>query len=273
MKSNILLEGLGFPEGPRWHQGRLWFSDMEDLHVVAVDMDGKAEVMVETDFSPSGLGWLPNGDLLIVSMQDRRLLRFDGKKTYEAADLSTMATTPCNDMVVDHKGYAYIGNFGFNFGAGETPVGTFLIGVSPEGHVKELAGGLYFPNGMVITDKGRTLVVAETFGSCLTAFDIHKDNSLTHKRIWADLTGYRPDGIALDPQGGIWVTSAIHDHVIRVEEHGKITDRVQVSQKAFACAMGGENNNTLFVCTSKLGGSGGYPGAPKPGKIEYFHLT
>ena len=251
MKSEIILDGLCFPEAPRWHHERLWFSDMHGLRVMAVDVKGKFEVIVKTEHSPSGLGWLSDGDLLIVSMPDRRLLRFDGHTIREMADLSQLVKNQCNDMVVDKDGYAYIGNFGFDMMAGEPPKSTNLIGVSPEGEIKEVANDLVFPNGMVISANGATLVVAETFANRLTAFDIQKDKSLSNQRVWAQLDGYMPDGIAMDKKGGIWVASAIHNLVLRVEENGIITDKIEVSQRAFACAIGGINNKTLFVCTAK----------------------
>lgn len=251
MKPKIILDGLYFPESPRWHNGRLWFSDMHGLNVMAVDEKGKSEVIVKTKYSPSGLGWLPDGDLMIVSMPDRRLLRYDGRTIKEMADLSQLVKNQCNDMVVDKDGYAYIGNFGYDIGAGEPPVSTILIGVSPEGEIKEVADNLVFPNGMVISADGKTLVVAESFANRLTAFDIQEDKSLSNKRVWAQLDGYDPDGIAMDAKEGIWVASANHNLVLRVEENGEITDKVEVSQTAFACALGGVNNNLLFVCTAK----------------------
>lgn len=251
MKPEIIIDGLYFPESPRWHNERLWFSDMHGLKVMAVDVKGNSEVIVETKYSPSGLGWLPGGDLMIVSMPDRHLLRYDGHTINEMADLSPLVKYKCNDMVVDRDGYAYIGNFGFDIDAGESPVSTILIGVSPEGEIKEVANDLVFPNGMVISADGKTLVVAESFANRLTAFDIQKDKSLSNKRVWAKLDDYVPDGIAMDIKGGIWVASAMHNLVLRVEEDGIITDKVEVSQTAFACAIGGLINNILFVCTAK----------------------
>jgi len=243
MQSEILLDGLVFSEGPRWRDGRLWFSDMQDQKVIAVDLDGKSEIIVKVENLPSGLGWLPNGDLLIVSMLDRRLLRFDGTNLTELADMSHLAAYPCNDMVTDKEGYSYVGNFGFDLNAGDTPKSTNLIGVSPEGEVTELAKDLMFPNGTIITTDGKTLVVAETFGGRLTAFDINSDKSLSNQRVWAQLDGYVPDGIAIDDKGGIWVATPNQKVVIRVEEGGNITDTLEVSQNSYACAVGGENNN------------------------------
>ena len=251
MNSKILLDGLTFSEGPRWHEGRLWFSDMQDQKVYALDLDGKAEIIVEVPNNPSGLGWTTNGDLLIVSMLDHRLLKFDGTKLVEVADLSHLAKVACNDMVVDADGYAYIGNFGFTLNTGEEPKTTNLIGVSPEGEVKELATDMMFPNGTIITHDKKSLVVAETFGGRLTAFDINADKSLSNRRVWAQLDGYVPDGIALDPSGDIWVATPNQPVVIRVKEGGEIIDTQGVSQNSYACAVGGENSDILFVCTAQ----------------------
>ena len=250
MSSKILLDGLVFGEGPRWREDRLWFSDMNDQKVYTVDLEGNAEVILEVPNNPSGLGWLPTGELLVVSMLDHKLMKFDGSNLTEVADMSHLAKVACNDMVVDKDGYAYVGNFGFDLNSGEPPKSTNLIGVSPEGEVKELATEMMFPNGTVITDDGNTLVVAETFAGRLTAFDINSDKSLSNRRVWAQLDGYAPDGIALDPSGDIWVATPNQPVVIRVKEGGEIIDSRKVSQNSYACAVGGENSDILFVCTA-----------------------
>ena len=188
-KTRILLDGLLFPEGPRWHGGKLWFSDMQALHVMTVDLDGNAEKIAKIQASPSGLGWLPDGRLLVVSMIDRRLLRLDASGLAELADLSDLASFHCNDMVVDTKGRAYIGNFGFDLAANAAVEPAEIILVTPDGKAEIAAEDLYFPNGAVITPDGRTLIVAETWGNRLTAFDIESDGSLKKRRIWANLKG------------------------------------------------------------------------------------
>lgn len=249
MTPQVLLDGLCFPEGPRWHDGKLWFSDMHAQRVVQVGTDGRAETVAEVPNQPSGLGWLPDGRLLVVSMLDRRLLRLDESGLTEVADLSGVAPHHCNDMVVDAEGRAYIGNFGFDLHGGAAPVPTALACVTPDGAVREVADDLLFPNGTVITPDGRTLVVAETFAARLTAFDVEGDGSLANRRVWAQLEGI-PDGICLDAEGCIWVAAPTSSQVMRVRPGGEVTHRVRVSTDAFACALGGPERRTLFVCTA-----------------------
>ena len=249
-KSQILLDGLLFPEGPRWHGGKLWFSDMQGLHVMTVDMDGNAEKIVEVQCCPSGLGWLPDGRMLVVSMMDRRLLRLDVGGLSEIADLSDLASFHCNDMVVDKKGRAYIGNFGFDLAANASVKPAEIVLVTPEGKARIVAEDVYFPNGTVITPDGQTLIVAETWGNRLTAFDIESDGSLKNRRIWANLKGVFPDGICLDAEGAIWVAAPHPGQVLRVQEGGNVTDRLNVSTKPYACMLGGFDRRTLFVCTA-----------------------
>jgi len=246
----VLLEGLRFPEGPRWHDGRLWFSDMHAKEVIAVDLEGRAETIVRVPGDPSGLGWLPDGRLLVVSMQDRRLLRLDPGGLAEVADLSGIASYHCNDMVVDAEGRAYVGNFGFDLHAGGPPAPANLALVHPDGRAEIAAADLRFPNGTVITPDGRTLVVGESFGACLTAFDVAADGSLSGRREWARLQGAVPDGICLDAEGAIWVASPIGGKVLRVREGGEITHSLDVETDAFACMLGGPEGTTLFVCTA-----------------------
>ena len=250
-EGRVLLEGLMFPEGPRWRGGKLWFSDMHACAVSTVDEEGRSELVAEVPNSPSGLGWLPDGRLLIVSMTDRRLLRREADGSLiEVADLSSLAAYHCNDMVVDQKGRAYIGNFGFDLLAGAKPTTTDLVLVTPDGQARVVAEKLAFPNGTVITPDGRTLIVGETFAARLTAFDVEPDGSLANRRIWAALEGAAPDGICLDADGGIWVASPVSAEVLRVEEGGRVTDRIGVSTQAFACMLGGADGRTLFVCTA-----------------------
>jgi sugar lactone lactonase YvrE len=245
-----LLDGLRFPEGPRWHEGALWFSDVHARQVMKLDLDGRAEVVVEVPEAPSGLGWLPDGRLLVVSMEDRRLLRLDPDGLHVVADLSACAPFHCNDMVVDDQGRAYVGNFGFDLLGGGKPTPTTLALVHPDGEARVVADQLRFPNGTVITPDGGTLIVGETFGARLTAFDVAADGTLSNRRIWARLEKAVPDGICLDAEGGIWVASPVSAEVLRVREGGEVTDRVCVRTQAFACMLGGPERRTLFICTA-----------------------
>lgn len=267
LTTSTLLDGLIFPEGPRWRDGRLWFSDMHAHQVVTVDLRGRRETVVEVPGRPSGLGWLPDGTLLIVSMTDRRVLRFDGGKLEEHADLSSLAPFHCNDMVVDSNGNAYVGNFGFDLDAGDSPGPTNLILVTPTGEIREVASDLMFPNGSVITPNGRTLVVGESFAARLTAFDIEEDGSLSGRRLFASLEGAVPDGCCLDAEGAIWVASPIGSQVLRVREGGEVADRFEVDTAAIACTLGGPDRRTLFVLTA--GGTNPEELKKKPtGRIE-----
>lgn len=250
-KPERLIDGLKFGEGPRWRDGRLWYSDFYAHHVRAVDMDGKAETIVEVPNQPSGLGWNPAGDLLIVSMLDRRLLRFDGEALTEAGDLSSVVSAPCNDMVVDARGRAYVGNFGFERHKGESLGTTSMWRIDPDGSIHEAATELTFPNGAVITPDGRTLIVGETFASCLTAFDVSEDGALSNRRLWAEMEGGVPDGICLDAEGAIWVADPRGKRVIRYAEGGRVLDEIGFGERgAYACMLGGPERRHLFVVTN-----------------------
>jgi sugar lactone lactonase YvrE len=248
---NVLLDGLCFPEGPRWHDGRLFFSDMHAHRVMSVDLHGKSEAIVEVPAWPSGLGWLPDGRMLIVSMTDRRLLRLDRDGLKVAADLGKLASFHCNDMVVDAKGRAYIGNFGYDLHANAKPQFAEIILVTPDGAARVVADQMGFPNGTVITPDGRTLIVGESTRGRLTAFDIQPDGALANRRVWAEIQSAIPDGIALDAEGAIWVAAPGSGEVIRVRDGGRIAERIKVGTQAFACMLGGPGRRTLFVLTAE----------------------
>src|SRR5581483_10148166 len=247
---DLIVDGLTFAEGPRWHEGALWFSDFFSKRVLRVDVAGYVDVVAEVPQRPSGLGWRPDGTLLIVSMLDRRLLRLDGDALSVVADLSPLAGGPCNDMVVDGHGRAYVGNFGSDRHKGEPLRNTCLVRVDPDGSVVRAADDLTFPNGTVITPDGRTLIVAETFGHRLTAFDVAADGALSRRRVFAELDGCFPDGICLDAEGAVWVADARNPRVIRVLDGGRIERTVSTGDRpAFACMLGGDDRQTLYVCT------------------------
>jgi sugar lactone lactonase YvrE len=263
----LLIDGFRFLEGPRWHEGRLWMSDMGGGQVYTLSEAGELEVVAEVPGDPSGLGFLPDGTPLIVSMQDRRLLRLKDGAPVCHADLAPLVGEKPNDMVVDPLGRAYIGNFGYDIEADDEFRPANLVLVEPTGEARVVAEDMAFPNGTVIlgdgetlvvaeTDgtvilgDGETLVVAETDGQCLTAFDIAADGSLSNRRCYADLGGHDPDGICLDREGGIWVSSFSHDVYLRVLEGGAVTDRVPVpGRRAVACQLGGADGRTLFCLT------------------------
>jgi len=250
-KLELLLDGLVFGEGPRWHAGRLWLSDMHDHRVIAVDLDGKVEEIVRVEQQPSGIGWLPDGRLLIVSMLDRQVLRLEESGLVEHANLWALASYHCNDMVVDAKGRAYVGNFGFDLDRRATPKKAELVLVHPDGRAEQAADEMSFPNGCVITSDGSSLIVGESFGACLTAFDIGEDGQLSGRREWARLEAAVPDGICLDAEGAVWVASPVSHEVLRVLEGGAVTHRIETHRMAIACMLGGPDRQTLFVLTSE----------------------
>lgn len=247
-----LIDGLAFPEAPRWHDGALWFSDFYTQQVHRLDQDGRLSVVAQVPGQPSGLGWLPDGRLLIVSMTDRRLLLQDGTQLTTLAELGTLASFHCNDMVVDQLGRAYVGNFGFDMFAKAPVQPAELILVTPDGGARVVARDFLFPNGCVLTPDQTTLIVAETFGRRLTAFDIAADGSLDNRRIWAALPNASPDGICIDAEGAIWVASPPTSEFLRVREGGEITERIAVRNQAIACALGGSDRRTLYMVTGRV---------------------
>ena len=270
----VLGEGFSFLEGPRWHDGRLWASDFFTRRVLAFDADGGVETICTLpDSMPSGLGWDPQGRLLVSSMADRRLLRLQDGELVQVADLSGHAPWLCNDMVVDDAGRAYVGNFGWDDEADPTVHPTRLLRVDPDGAVHVAAEDVVFPNGMAISPDGGTLLLSETFAGRISAFDRAPDGTLSNRRTWADfappggfattteacLSGLPlPDGMALDAEGALWIGHAFGDGALRVAEGGEILEVVRVGegQSVFAVALGGPDRRTLHMCAAKPYGAG-----------------
>ena len=260
MNATVLATGLHFGEGPRWHHGKLWFSDFYDHAVKTVDLEGRVETKVEVAGQPSGLGWLPDGRMLIVSMLDRTVVRLDSERLVVHADLSQIAGFHCNDMVVDIRGRAYVGNFGFDLDEAMATRGvadvlathaTAAIAlVQPNGAVSVAAEGLSFPNGMVINPEGKQLIVAETLGGRLTSFNIGGDGSLSKRKTWAETTGRVPDGICLDAQGAVWFANPLAPECVRIAKGGQVLQVVETDQPCFACMLGGPDGQTLFMLTA-----------------------
>ncbi len=251
-----VIDGIDFGEGPRWHDGRLWFSDFYQQTISSVEIHadgtGTRHVELEYDGRPSGLGWLPDGRLLFVSMLDRKVMRREADgSVVEHADLSDVAGGHCNDMVVSSTGIAYVGNFGFDFEAGDAVKTTTLAIVYPDGRVVADSHELLFPNGAVITPSERTLMVGETFGGQYTAFTIDHDGLLTEPRVWAEVEGTAPDGCTLDEEEGVWYSDAVGKQVVRVIGSGDIGDpstiRMGTPNNTYACMLGGDDGHTLFV--------------------------
>jgi sugar lactone lactonase YvrE len=248
-----VLDGLAFPEGARWHDGALYFSDMHDGIVWRLAPDGAATKILEIRTLPSGLGWLPDGSMCVVSMEDRRLLRLTPESDVSVvADLSTISPYVLNDMVIDQVGRAYIGTFGCDFNGGDPPRPTQVFCVQPDGSVSVAADGIMFPNGAAITADGRTFIVAETFGECLSAYDIDADGALSNRRVFGGYSGFVPDGLCLDAEGGVWVACLGANRIIRMIDGGTITDTIALpGRDSYACALGGSDRRDLYICTAR----------------------
>jgi len=250
----ILMTGLAFPESPRWRDGRLWVSDWGAHEVVAVDLDGRSEVVARVPSFPMCIDHLPDGRLLIVSASDRRLLRGepDGSLVTHA-DLAGLADHPWNDIVVDGRGNAYVNNIGFDFPDGDFAPGIIAL-VTLDGSVRQVADGVAFPNGMVVTPDNATLIVAESYGNKLTAFDIAADGSLSNGRLWAAVDDH-PDGICIDAERAIWYGDVGNKRCVRVREGGEVLQTIHLDRGCFACMLGGPDMNTLFLVANEWGGA------------------
>jgi sugar lactone lactonase YvrE len=265
VKAKTLVEGLKFAEGLRWHEGRFWYSDFYKQEVCSLAPGASPRVELQIDDRPSGLGWLPDGRLLIVAMTSQRLLRRepDGAVVLHA-DLKPFAKFHTNDMIVDPRGHAFIGCFGFDldafiqehgsaalFAEPGPPMAPLLM-VTMDGKLSVASSNHAFPNGMAII--GNTLLVAETFAPGVTAFDLGADGALTNRRPWAELPRSPPmvvpDGICADSEGALWIANAIAHEVVRVGEGGEILDRIETSRPAFACALGGADGRDLLIATA-----------------------
>ncbi len=266
METEIVLMGLAFGEGPRWRDDHLWFSDFYRHGIFRVDESGNEELVLKVPTQPSGLGWLPDGDLLFVSMLDRSLKRMNGSGEVSLhADLSDIAGGPCNDMVVSTDGTAYVGNFGFEEGQKFAQATLAVVGVDGKAH--KGPDGLDFPNGTVINPEGDRLIIAESYGSRLLSFDIEEDGSLTGRRLFADLGSRVPDGICLDADGGVWVGDPANHSVFRVVEGGEVTDHIDLELNCYACMLGGQDRKTLYLVTAPTSGRGGAADR-REGRIE-----
>jgi sugar lactone lactonase YvrE len=266
-KALPLSTGYAMTESPRWHEGRLWFVDMHKQVVLAVDSDGRSEIIVEVPGLAGGIGWLPDGRLLVVAQDLRQVLRLDDTGLVVHADFSDSDATRLNDMWVDATGRAYVGEMGFDahewfhdkpevaaqWFTGEAPAldvptTSRLFAIEPDGSWRVVADGLSFSNGIVVDEASRTLIVAETFGGRLAVFDIAADGSLAPRETWS--LGFYPDGIGLDGRGGVWVTDPVKVQARRIAFGGRETDRVTSDQIVIGVAVGGTDAGTLFPATS-----------------------
>jgi sugar lactone lactonase YvrE len=261
------MEGIVFGESPRWHDGRLWVSDWGAHQVIAIDADGSHEVVATVPSFPMCIDFLPDGRLLVVDSARRRLLRREADGSLAGhADLSAISEKPWNDIVVDDRGNAYVNTIGFDFPGGDFAPGLAVL-VTPDGTVVRVAGDLAFPNGMAISPDGATLVVAESYASRLTAYDIGSDGSLGSRRVWAETPGDHPDGICMDAEGAAWYADVGNRHCVRVREGGAVLATVELDRGAFACALSREESPRLFVVGQVWGD--GRPAQPS-GRVVAF---
>ena len=248
----ILLTGIALGESPRWHDGRLWFSDWGAQEVIAVDSDGRSEVIARVPTFPFCIDFLPDGRLLVVSGREGLLLRSepDGSLVTHA-DLTSLAAPPWNDIVVDGRGNIFVNNLGFAFGTGAAFAPGIVVVVTPDGKPRQVADGLAFPNGMAVTPDNTTLLVAESYGERLTAFDIAAEGGLPNRRTWAETPGDHPDGICLDAEGAVWYGDVGSSRCVRVREGGEVLQTVNLDRGCFACMLGGADRKTLYMVAAK----------------------
>jgi sugar lactone lactonase YvrE len=250
------MDGLVFGEQPRWHDDRLWFSDWGTQEVIAVDLDGNSEVVLNGRAFPLCVDWLPDGRLLVVSAREGLLLRQepDGSLLTHG-DLGSVSRPPAgNELVVHGRGNAYVNGGGFDLSAGEDFAPGIVALVAPDGSARQVADGLAFPNGMLIMPDDQTLIVAESYAKRLTAFDIAPDGSLTNRRVWADLGDGVPDGICADAENAVWYADVPNRRCVRVREGGEVLQTIELDRGCFACALGGPDRATLFMVANVWSG-------------------
>jgi sugar lactone lactonase YvrE len=262
----VLLEGISFPESPRWHDGRLWFSDWMAHQVIALDESGASEAIADVEAFPFSIDWLPDGPMLITA--GRELLRLDpGGSLARHMDLSELSQYGLNEIVVDGRGYTYVNGAGFDMMAGEEPKPGMIVLVTPENGPRRVAEEIAFPNGMAITVDGSTLIVADSYGKELTAFDVGGDGSLTNRRVWADLGDGTPDGICIDAEGAVWYADVPNRRCVRVAQGGEVLQTVELDRGCFACMLGGIDGNTLFIAAQEWTGPERIGTGPRTGQI------
>jgi sugar lactone lactonase YvrE len=246
--------GLVLGESPRWHDGRLWLSDWGAGEILAIDPDGRSEVVARVPGLPFCFDWRPDGTLLIVSGRAGRLLRRepDGPLATHA-DLTELAPPPWNDIVADGRGNAYVGNIGFDFPGGDFRPGSIAL-IAPDGSMRQVADGVAFPNGVAVTPDNATLILAESYGKRLTAWDIAADGTLSGRRVWADLGDGVPDGICIDRDGAVWYADVPNKRCVRVREGGEVLQTVELDRGCFACMLGGPDGTTLFIVAAEWRG-------------------
>ena len=264
-----LMDGLVFGEQPRWHGGRLWFSDWGPQDVIAVDLEGNSEVILHGPSFPMCVDWLPDGRLLLVSAREGLLLRRepDGSLVTHGDLRAASTPPPGNELVVDARGNAYVNGGGFDLMAGEAFAPGVIAMVTPDGSARKVADGLAFPNGMLVMPDGSSLIVAESYAKRLTAFDVEADGGLSNRRVWADLGDGVPDSICADVENAVWYADVPNQRCVRVREGGEVLDKIQLDRGCFACALGGPDRTTLFMLAQEWNGPENMFKEPRSGVI------
>jgi sugar lactone lactonase YvrE len=264
-----LLTGLVFGEQPRWHDGRLWLSDWGRGRVIAVDLDGNAETMLEASGFPLCVDWLPDGRLLVVSAREGLLLRRESDGSLVThGDLKAASARPAsNELVVDGRGNAYVNGPGFDMTSGEEFAPGMIVLVTPDGSARQVADDIAFPNGMIVTPDNATLIVADSYGKCLIAFDVDDDGGLSNRRVWADLGDGVPDGICMDDERAVWYADVPNRRCVRVAEGGELLETIELDRGGFACALGGPDRTTLFIVATEWNGPAGMFQGPPTGQV------
>jgi sugar lactone lactonase YvrE len=265
----VLMKGIVFGEQPRWHDDRLWFSDWGPPEVIAVDLEGNPEVMLQARSFPCCVDWLPDGRLLLVSAREGLLLRqeLDGLLVTHG-DLNSASKPPAgNELVVDGRGNAYVNGGGFDMIAGEPFAPGVVALVTPDGAARQVADGLAFPNGLLVTPDNATLIVAESYASRLTAFDIDDDGGLSNRHVWADLGDGVPDGICLDAENAVWYGDVPNKRCVRVAEGAEVLQTIELDRGCFACALGGPDRKTLFMMATEWNGPEKMFAGPRTGQV------
>jgi sugar lactone lactonase YvrE len=265
----ILLDGIAFGESPRWHDGRLWFCDWAAEELIAVDPDGQTELITNVRSFPFSIDWLPDGRLLIVSARDKSLLTLHDDGTLDTyADLTGLGPNPPNnEIVIDARGHVFVDGGGFDMMAGEPPAPGTIAVITPDRNARQVADGIAFGNGMAITADGSTLIVAESYGRCLTAFTIGADGSLSDRRTWAALGEGTPDGICVDAEGALWYADVPHQRCVRVREGGEVLETIPHDRGCFACMLGGDAGTTLFIVARTWEGVGSTRDGARTGQL------
>jgi sugar lactone lactonase YvrE len=259
---DVFATGLWMGESPRWHDGRLWVCDWVAGEVLSYDANGDPRVELTMSGLPFSVDWLPGGQTVLTSAEGVVTADEDGTLTAYGATGQAW-----NEIVVDPLGNTFVNAVGFDLMGGEEPKPGFVWVVRPDGSSQQVADGVWFPNGMAVTPDGSTLVVAESYGHCLTGFDIGADGSLTNRRVWADLGEANPDGICLDAEGAVWYADVPHRRCVRVAEGGDVLDVVEADRGCFACMLGGEDGRTLYVVAMEWGGTSGIGQGQGTGQI------